>query len=119
MTTFAAPVHPGFAAVPADAVANGRTASPVDSARPGATGITLVGEIVNLDTAGDTPDTSTVSVRWLGVTVHPAGDNAGIPLTPGTAPTADRPPRPAGLRGLTEGIRRLIDGPQGRHRAPR
>jgi hypothetical protein len=154
-------------------------------------GITLVGEIVDLDSRNGS-DLSSMSVRWLGVTVGPTGafrtvrsdagpagdharagapaaDAAGHPTnaTPddaghhGAAPDnvagdgaaagwgsgaflasamraadgggasfippqrsgddprrSDRPDqdRRPGRRGLTGSIRRLIDGPQGRHR---
>ncbi len=116
------------------------------------TGVTLVGELVHLGAAGPDEhtghrDVSTLSVRWLGLTVHqasdgtPAGQSAAgaatgsgpssgaarsypMPAGPASAGhpapepgTADQP-RPHGLRGLTDGIRRLIDGPQGRHRRP-
>ncbi|HEY3505470.1 MAG TPA: hypothetical protein VGN37_22130 [Actinocatenispora sp.] len=83
-----------------------------------ATGITLVGEIVNLDVTTDSPDTSTLSVRWLGVTLQP-GRTADEPVATDAGSAPGRPPLPGGLRGLTEGIRRLIDGPPGRHRAHR
>lgn len=84
-----------------------------------ATGITLVGEIVNLDATTGSPDTSTLSVRWLGVTLQP-GRTADEPVASDAVPASHgRPPLPGGLRGLTEGIRRLIDGPPGRHRAHR
>ncbi len=135
------------------------------------TGVTLVGELVHLGAAGPDGltghrDVSNLSVRWLGLTVHPstaggvpAGQStaggapqssawpgpmwaqagaapagpspsgawpagpgpAGQPASygqPARTPDAQDQPRPHGLRGLTDGIRRLIDGPQGRHRRP-
>ena|GEM_PF-3763246 len=86
-------------------------------------GITLVGEIVDLE---DRSGTSNVSVRWLGVTVDPAGPGAVSSFIPPQrdVPGPEQRPdlagryRPGGLRGLAGSIRRLIDGPQGRHRRP-
>lgn len=117
-------------------------------------GITLVGELVDLDSRNGS-DLSSMSVRWLGVTVGPsrgtpepsgeargsgpsnqgwgsgaflasamrAADGGGAPFIPPQR-GGDNPDRPDGpdqdrrhgRRGLTESIRRLIDGPQGRHR---
>ncbi|BCJ39039.1 hypothetical protein Athai_65420 [Actinocatenispora thailandica] len=124
-------------------------------------GITLVGEIVDLDSRSGS-ELSSMSVRWLGVTVGPsreapeppgdrgsgaagetgaatadpawgsgaflasamrAADGGGASFIPpqrsgddqGRADGPDRDRR-AGRRGLTGSIRRLIDGPQGRHR---
>jgi hypothetical protein len=95
-------------------------------------GITLVGEIVDLDSRNGS-DLSSMSVRWLSVTVDPTGasravrsdaDSAGASFIPPQRSGDDDPRRPdrpdqdrrPGRRGLTGSIRRLIDGPQGRHR---
>lgn len=97
------------------------TFAPPVAATGAGTAVTLVGELIEQSPSHtESPDRATLSVRWLGVTVQPTHDTEPGPTpTPGPQPETETTATPRGLRGLTAGIRRLVDGPPGRHRAGR